>query len=366
MNRIQKWVIILLFSKIGYAQDISQLKTYLANHRVPIIISESQKPNELFKSIMLGKNLFVFGEGGSHGLELNNQLRVYLLNQFSFLNLKYFFIEYGRSIAYLNNQYLQNITDNADSIFKTDSSYKMQMRKIRALYQSGAHFEYKGIDMEQYQPFYFTIKGLEGIDNPSVQSTRFIDAVLRDTSYLHYNDKNYFTNQKHFLPYYKSFKKKFINDSATLKDNLPTSSFQVLRYFLSNPQTKPPTGNRNKGMAKNLLSEITPIDSNATYILGIGLAHSLLNRDQSVVGILSKSEFLAKKIVIMNVYCDHCTVNGEEINDHSLKFMEKEVLEAFRSSAKTELTIFDLSKVPAQLAYLKKYGDLILFGKNQK
>jgi len=70
---------------------------------------------------MKGRSLFVLGEGGSHFLELNGDLWVLLLKYFKHHELKYAFKEGDRSLAYLDNLYL-----NGQYIFK-DSGYKKHM-----------------------------------------------------------------------------------------------------------------------------------------------------------------------------------------------------------------------------------------------
>jgi hypothetical protein len=165
---------------------------------------------------------------------------------------------------------------------------------------------------------------------------------------------------------YKELEVLFLHDSNALKACLLPEHNKKLGYFLSNPQTAPTEGNRNPRMAQNLQTEITPIDASATYLLDIGSAHSLLNRHGAVIGILNNTAALSNKIVIMNVYCDNCSINGKVLKDNLIEFMKGDVLEAFRNNAKGELTIFNLADAPAGLSYLKKYGDLILFAKNRQ
>jgi hypothetical protein len=354
---------IFLYTNVT-GQNLSELKTYLDSNSTPINLNQS---NKIFKSVMKNKVLFVLGEGGSHDLELYYSLRPYLLSEFSKLNLKYFFIEGSRSRAFTNNEYLQNPADYSDSIFQNEPSYKIEMKKIRQFYNSGTQFEYKGIDMEWSKRLYNATKSITvSLTQTTIKSIPLLYSILIDTAYLHYDDKNTFNNQKHFLKYYKNLQNIFVKDSTSLKNNLKPIQYQQLNYLLSNPQTSPPNGDRNSGMAKNLIAEISPIDTNATYLLDIGIAHSLLNRKSAVIGILNETTILANKIVIMNVFCDECSINGKKLNDNPIEFMKGELLDIFRASAKNDLTIFDLSKVPAKFDYLKKYGDLILFAKKQK
>ncbi len=361
-------VILLLFAfKTGVAQEFNELKAYLDSNSTPVNMNDPARPNNFFKSVMSDKVLFVFGEGGDHQLDLQNKLRVYLLNQFSRLHLKYFFIESGRSTAYIQNKYLQNTIDNVDSIFKKGILYKKQMQKIRQLYQDGYHFMYKGIDMEWSVSLYNAVKDLTAdLSQSTVQSIPLLRSILIDTNYLHYDDNNVFNNQKEFLNFYISLHNTFTDDADLLKNVLGNDRYEQLEYFLSNPQTRPPRGNRNPGMAKNLLNEIVPIEPQSTYLLGIGMAHTLLNRNGVVASMLERNELLRNKIVVMNTYCDECQIAGKIINDRSIEFMKNELLDIFRSATKSDLTIFDLSKLPSKFNYLKEYGDLILFAKNQE
>lgn len=354
-------------SKFGLAQDLSRLSAYLDSNKVSIDMRDVNEPNDLLKAAMNGKNLLVFGEGGSHQLDLNDQIRVYLVSQLVKTNLKYFFIEGGRSNAYLLNKYLKNDYDNVDSLHSTDSSYRRQMKKIRALYQSGFHFEYRGIDMEWYRSLYNAVKMLTSNYNfTKIQNIPLFHSILIDTSYLHYNSNN-FKNQKEYLKHYKVLKKLFIKDSSIIHKVLTNEDYREVKYFLTNGQMKPPLGNRNIGMAKNLLDEINPIDTSATYLLDVGMAHSLPNRSGSVVGIAIKDDQLKNRTVVMNVYCDECTVNGKAIESNYLNFLKNnEMLNIFRKAATKDLTLFDLSKLPSEFNYIKEYGGLLLFAKHQK
>jgi hypothetical protein len=360
--------LLLIFLKSTNAQEPSKLNQYLDSNSISINLQLPGETYDFFTSLMKNKLLFVLGEGGSHQLTLYNRLRVYLLFQFTKLNLKYFFVEYGRSMAYLNNAFLQQKADSSERISVTETPYRIEMNQIRQLYQAGHHFQYKGIDMESAPKLYGAIKKITPtISTAAIQSTSFLRSVLIDTGYLHYDDGSYFNNQKHFLvsnfrPWQKSFK----DDPEQLKNILPAVNYEQIKYFLFNPQTKPPTGNRNPGLAENLLSEIAPIDTNATYLLSLGIAHTLAPNNESVISLLQTNKLLKDKIVVMNTYCDECDLRGNIIHDPSLRFMKADLLNIFRASAKAELTIFNLSKLPPEFNFIKKYGDLLLFAKKQK
>lgn len=366
--RIGTFIFFFLWlSKFGLAQDLFRLSAYLDSNKVSIDMRNVNESNDFLKAAMVGKNLLVFGEGGSHQLDLNDQIRVYLVSQLVKTNLKYFFIEGARSSAYLLNKYLKNDYDNADSLYSTDFSYRMQMKKIRALYQSGFHFEYRGIDMEWSRRLYNAVKMITANYNfTDIQKIPLFHSILVDTAYLHY-DPDVFKNQKEFLKYYKVLKKLFTKDSSDIQIILTKEDYREVKYFLTNEQMKPPLGNRNIGMAKNLLDEIKPIDTSATYLLDVGMAHSLPNRGGSVAGIAIKDDQLKNRTVVMNVYCEECTVNEKEIEGTNLNFLRnKEVLNIFRKAATKNLTLFDLSKLPADFNYIKEYGSLLLFAKHQK
>ena len=359
--------VYLLFAIFCLAQNGSGLKDYLTNNGHPVNLNDLAQESAFFRSVMRGKILFVFGEGGSHSLELNNQMRVYLLRAFSGMNLKYFFIESGRSNAFGHNQYLQSQDEAADSLYKADTAFRNQMRQIRKIYNSGAHFEYKGVDMEWSGSFYRAVKRITTEVSPNgIDSIKLLHEILIDTSYLHYDDADRFKNQAQFLKLYIGLGRLFLRDSSALRACLSPEHYKELRYLLSNPQTAPPEGNRNPGMAQNLLAEIAPVDTTATYLLDIGSAHSLLSRKRAVIGILNNTAVLSNKMMIMNVYCDHCSINGTILDESLIGFMKGPVLEAFRDCAKGDLTIFDLANVPAELRYLREYGDLILFARNQQ
>jgi hypothetical protein len=72
----------LFFAKLCPAQPIPELSSFLANHSYSVSLNASLKGDTLLRSLLRNKILFVFGEGGSHNLELNNQMRVYLLHEF--------------------------------------------------------------------------------------------------------------------------------------------------------------------------------------------------------------------------------------------------------------------------------------------
>jgi len=332
--------ISVFFATCCIAQNLSGLKDYLTNNSHPVTLNDFAEESGFFKSVMRGKTLFVFGEGGSHSLELNNEMRVYLLQEFSGMNLKYFFIEYGRTTAF---------------------NYNQDSRSM------GVNFEYKGIDMESFRSFYIAVRRITTEVSPDgIDSIKLLHDILIDTSYLHYDNADRFRNQAQFLKLYAALVRLFLHDSSALKACLSPEHYRALGYFLSNPQTAPPEGNRNPGMAQNLLAEIVPVDTTATYLLDIGSAHSLLNRKQGVIGILNNTGVLSNKMMIMNVYCDNCSSHGELLKGSLMKFMKGSVLEAFRNSAKGDLTIFNLANVPAGLGYLREYGDLILFARNQQ
>lgn len=357
MKIIKLFVLLMWLSKLGIAQNLDDLKAYLDSNNISIDLKDSNTANPFFKSIMKDRALFVFGEGGSHDLELNNHLRVYLINQFSKLNLKDFLFEGGRSNAFIENNYIQSSQDNADSLFRKNLSYRIQMQQIRQLYQKGFHFAYKGIDMEWGRGFFSAVKLLTSYLNQTViQASPFLRSVLIDTSYLHYDKEDVYNNQKQFLNYYKSLQKIFKADTVSLQNILSSDSYDKIKYFLSNPQTASPYANRNPGMAENLLNEIMPIDTASTYLLDIGNAH---------LGIVQKKELLKSKSVVMTVYCDKCTINNKEIIDDK-KYMRNGVLDVFRKVSKGDLTIFDVSKLPKEFTFLRAYWDLILFAKEQK
>jgi len=171
---------------------------------------------------------------------------------------------------------------------------------------------------------------------------------------------------KDFMKFYRKKRKEFYENKIAIKQELGDKSNE-LEYLVTNHNTTRPNLDRNPAMTRNLLHEITPLDTSAVYFLTIGMAHSLPCEHYSLVHKLSRTEQLKNRILVMNLHCDNCSVNGEKLEVKSpMRFLNhQDILNCFRSAANSELVLFDLSQLPPEFSNIKKYGDLLLFAKNQ-
>ena len=364
MRKIIPLSVCLMFGfRFCFSQNLTKLEVYLKENSFSISPNELNEKKDVFKNIMRNKKLFVLGEGASHNLKMYKPLKAYLIHQFVENNLKYYFFEGSRSIAYSYNQYLQekNITTKYPLL-------EIYMKPVKTLYEKGLHFEYRGIDMERSRNFYNSVKDiLRNHKSPEWDAIKVVKEILVDTVYLHHEENVFLSNQKFFLNNYKIWKKDFYRDSVKIKHILAEGEYKKLKYLLSNNQTNHPLANRNLGMAENLLGEIFTNDTTEKYFLSIGIAHSMPNDKGSVVEIINRSEKLNNKMVVMNVYCDSCKINGVSTDDRSLRFMNDPKIKAiFNTLSVNSFTIFDLSNIPPEFNYLKEYGDLILYTKHQE
>jgi hypothetical protein len=364
MKKIILYLAFLLLSPdFTFCQNWINLESYLKENHFSINLDNLEEKQDNFQRVIQGKKLFVLAEGGSHNLKMYKSLKTYLVYQLADNNLKYSFVEYGRSHAYFFNQYLAESEETTKH-----PSLESYMKPLKNLHKKGFQFEYRGIDMERPKNFYNAMRDiLKNYFPQQLNNFDVIKEILTDTTYLHYEEKVFISNQKYFLDKYRIWKKTFAKDSTKIKQTLSESEYQKVRYLLTNNQTNHPRANRNPGMAENLLGEVSTNDTAATYFLSIGNAHSSPNNRGLVVGILNKDEKLKNKILVMNVYCESCRDKGVETNDRLLKFMENDrIKEIFRRLSVNQFTVFDLSKIPAEFDYLKEYGDLVLYTKNQE
>ena len=351
--------ILLLVSQLVSAQDTASLENYLNSHRYAINIEQDSTftiPNEtarFIKNTMKGKSLFVLGESTrGHRWKLYNVLRPALVKQFSTMNLKYFFVEWGRSTAYLFNQ-------SANNRFSCDTmgryiwrGYGDELGRIAAIANTNPPFRYIGIDFECRPTFHLAVNNLlSGVDTTKLQRSRaFISKITGDS----YRDFTF----KEFRRFYRGIRHDFVNYEAAIKSELP-AQYETLRYFCNNRNNVSPSMDRNPAMYRNLVQEISPIDTNATYLLSIGGAHTTAG-NVSVLHKLKKNPALHDRVVTMDVFCFDSTGDGNPFF-HRIKGA---VLTTFVNAAKDGITIFDLSQLPPEYTGLKRYGDLLLFVKN--
>ena len=67
----------------------------------------------------------------------------------------------------------------------------------------------------------------------------------------------------------------------------------------------------------------------------------------------------------MNVYPDQL-LSEKHMAKSGLKYLRGNILACFRHCAETDIVLYDLTQLPEEFAYMKKYGELLLFTKNQK
>ena len=357
MNIIRLLFALLFLSAVMCsAQDTTRLRAYLLQHSYVVDLNSGHS-FDMLPALMKGRNLLVLGEGGSHGLELYTPLKSAILDQLATQNLKYFFIELGRSTASLLNAYLHNTAPDCGSAF---TNYCTIMDRGKATLKRGYDFKLVGIDFEVRIDFYTAMHRLfEYTDLDKLPVTKNFVANLLDSTCLK-------VTHKEFMKFYRKKRKEFYTDQGAIKNELG-DKYKTLEYLVTNHNTTRPNLDRNPAMTRNLLKEITPLDTSAVYFLTIGMAHSLPCEHYSVAHKLCKSEQLKNKVIVMNLQCENCTLKGEKLERKTfMKFMNHEDIKAcFSNSAKGDFTLFDLSQLPPEYENIKKYGDLLLFAKNQ-
>jgi hypothetical protein len=227
----------------------------------------------------------------------------------------------------------------------------------RQLY-SHCHFAFVGIDFERRQGLYKALNLLLQ-QVPAENRIRLykLAPYLKDTSYLH------ITTARAFQKFYRRAGKNFVHDSSEFK-SLLGSEYNTYRYIITNPNTATPTRERNRPMANNLLAEISPIDTSATYLLDCGMAHSRPNVRGTLVNILSKSAQLKNRILVLNVACIDCKTDVEPVSNWAFSFLkDRAIADAFTESAKSNIVVYDLSGLPEKYKDIKAYGDLLVFAK---
>ncbi len=348
-------VLLLSVTSICRAQD-TVLTAYLAQHRYAIDLNDPGAFHML-PDMMKGKNLFVLGEGGSHGLELYAPLKSAVLDQLATQNLKYFFIELGRSTAYILNNYLDKQTDSCTSAF---TKYCRIMDHEKATIKKGHDFKLVGIDFEIRIDFNTALNQMFGnVDLGKCPTSKAFLADLLDSTCLK-------MTHKAFMKFYKAKREEFQQNKIAIKLELG-DKYNGLEYLVTNQNTTRPNIDRNPAMSKNLLQEINPLDTSGVYFLTIGMAHSMPCDNFSVVHKLCKSDVLKDRVLVMNLHCENCSLNGAPLTGKTmLRFMNDQDIEAcFSKAAIGAYTLFDLSQLPDEYSDIKKYGDLLLMAKGQ-
>ncbi len=351
-----KFNALILFTIISLActaKDHSKLKDYLLHHSYTIDLNSDSAFNML-PTLMKGKNVLVLGEGGSHKLPLYTTLKPALINQLAKQNLKYYIIEWSRATAMLINNYLQSKNKNCPDELEPLCGL---CNKLKPIIERGHEFKVVGIDFEFCGDLHTEMQLLFGKTNLDVLPHS--KELLRDLLSNRY--KNVF--RKKFKEFYLVEQAKFCQDSVAIRKELG-EKYDELRYLLTNPNTTYPGIDRNGGLAENLQSELTPLDTSAAYLVDVGLAHSIPSESYSMMHKIYRNDTLRQRTIIMNLHCWNCTLNGENLDATVLNFLKGDVLDCFTSATNTTLTLFDLSELPDEYSYIKESGDLLLFAKD--
>ena len=258
-------LITVLLSLNAWGQADTLLEKYLATHKAVIdvnpdsTLSLSPEAKEIIRTCMRGKSLFVLSENTSHDLDLYTQLRPALIPQFIPMNLKYVFIEWGRSVAYCINADLDNNYKMADPYFY-DSD---ERRRVKNVTGGKRTFSYVGIDFERGLELNTAVNNLlYDVDINTLHKSRAFVAKIKDISSAQVPaDSNAKVYYKNFHRFYIDTRQEFYEDSTALKNELG-GHFNTLKYLLSNPNTQLPppwtrpwliNHGRNPELAKNLL-----------------------------------------------------------------------------------------------------------------
>lgn len=355
------FTIAVLMQFVGRSQDIAMLKRYLNIHSTAFT-TQQKSADSIIINLMKGKQLFVMGE--RHNEEFNNEIR---LKIFEILNLdnklKKYFFELGRSVAYLNNEYLRDAYISNYPIYYsnlTKGTWWWYQKEFLDKVKNGAirnpQFEYVGVDFERGPNFYVAMDNLLGNkkNSFSTQTQSFIRLVT-DSFYLQYKDK--------FISYYKHvLQGQFNKDSAIIKSEMSKDDYATLKYLMSNANSSMNLKKRNLAIVANILEEITDADSESLYFLNIGLGHSIKSERESVTNILSDTNPLLNKVIVMNVYNDNSGADKSVF-----KFMKNEkIRNCFKEAAenKGKLILFDLSALSDEYKDIRQYGDLLLLIQN--
>lgn len=362
MRKVLAVFVLSIISARGRASDIDSLRSYLVSHQVVIArqangeLQKNEQVDTLLASVMRDRSLFVFGEGGSHFLDLNGDAWLMLLKYFNATGrLKYTFIEGDRSLSYLDNLYLDGRYSFTDTGYKEHTAF---LDKERATAPPGHMHRLVGIDFERPWNFRAALNELlKHIDKDSLQMLYTLAPCTRDSGYVKFKAKEW-------KPYYRSIGEEFNRDSNRLKPLLK-DKYEIFKYLVTNPNNSTPTGERNHPMAENLLHEIGQPAPGDIYMLDCGMAHSRPNIKGTLVNILSRNDILRNKIAVMNVICVDCITTVETVSNWAFPFMKKDILDAFRTASKGDIVIYDLRGIPPAYRYIREYGDLMLFAQRQ-
>jgi len=360
MNKWPAFLFCFFTISAAAAQDTLRLHEYLQRHRYTIDFT-SDHAFSMLPQLMNGKNVLVLGEGGNHELSMYATLKPALVNQLAKQNLKYFLIESGRTTAFFMNNYLH---DGYNDCPKYMERFCDLCNRMKPATQAGSTFKVVGIDFEFTWDFHESMQYLLGnVALDKCPHARALITELLDTGYMAFSYADFYK----FGKFYREKQEQLYADSSAIRTELG-DKYADLLYFLSNPNVTRPNKDRNGALAQNLLAEIMPLDTSAVYFLSTGIAHSLPCESYSAIHKALKNEELRSRTIVMNVHCEQCAVQGKAMTGRSpMKFLNEEDIKACLSNAaNAEIVLFDLSALPPEYDNIKKYGDLLLFARNQR
>ena len=100
------------------------------------------------------------------------------------------------------------------------------------------------------------------------------------------------------------------------------------------------------------------------YFGEFGMAHTVLNT-RDLAAIIRHTEPFVDKVCVINLYCYHCSVPGEEISNWPLKQMEKDIQQYFLPLCQSDLTLFDLTEGEELTSSYRKIGQWLIIAKDQ-
>lgn len=247
---------------------------------------------DLFNQDIEDKKIIILGE--FHYMAANSiiqaDLLIYLNKHFG---VRHLLIEFGRAEAYLYNQYLQTGDEwYLNHTFPGFNRYEEFFSSCEKLYDynsrldNGKKLVVHGLDFER-EPglsasMYTLLSAYE--NNPQVKKLMDSTKIRLDTIGIERDNKDYI--------YY-------------LRERIPALSLpedenkKVIDDILSNNSFLSNFSERDKYMAQTFLSLDT---ANEVYLGQFGVAHTQLNNEYYLVGLLNKLKNYHDKILVINMY----------------------------------------------------------------
>lgn len=344
------------------AQAHETLEEYLATHRYYFVfnkdstLSVSDELGKILLKRMAQKSLFVYGEGWSHSLHTNNLIIQALIRFYEYHGLKGFFLESARSWVVEDEHFFTHDTISSSIYYPSESMfYQKSFELKRQLYHNG-NYRYLATDFERPRSLYRVLSLLSGeLSIEHRNKLKLLAPYIVDTSWLQFSPKR-------FVTFYKEQRDDFFRDSSGFK-TIMGEAYPAFRYLMSDPEPAEYHDNRNALMADHVLEELPPYTTDELYMFDCGVAHARAGKknglQKTAVHVLSESERLKNRIVVMNLYGDSCASAGD---NWALDFMKGSVLASFKMAVTTPIVVFDLTDIPLEYRYITKdYGDFLVY-----